>query len=154
MVALTYDFLVNNLFGSIWMAIGGTAFIYILIGVLGRMGSFLILSLLGLYISVMFILFLGIWGWAFLNILANSKAEKSRRNIPADGEACFISAIKEILPFLSIAFLKDTGLGAFFIKDKKASRFFLKTLIFFFFVSKISESILCIFLYAFIDSRF
>lgn len=50
MTSLTYTFLVEQLFGNIFVALIGTSALFILIGILGRMGSFLLITILISYI--------------------------------------------------------------------------------------------------------
>jgi len=57
-----FSFWVENIWGSGLLALIGTAFIYSIVGILGKMSYFLLFSLLGLY----FVIFgLGFYGMIF-----------------------------------------------------------------------------------------
>jgi len=62
-MAMMYQFFINELFGSVWLALTGIGTIFAIISVLGRMGTFLMLSMLGLYFVTMSVLFGGVVLW-------------------------------------------------------------------------------------------
>lgn len=68
MTSLTYTFLVSDLFGNIWAAVLGTVCLFGLVGVLGKMGSFLLVVLLVVYLMNMAILIGGIAVWLLFMI--------------------------------------------------------------------------------------
>jgi len=62
-MAMMYQFFINELFGSVWFALAMIGMLFSIIGVLGRMGVFLMLSLLALYFITMAVLFGGLIVW-------------------------------------------------------------------------------------------
>jgi hypothetical protein len=70
MVAMTYDFWMNDLFGSIWAGVLGFGSLLAFIGMIGRMGTHLMISLLALYLVTMGVLFGGMAVWLIVMIVS------------------------------------------------------------------------------------